>query len=311
MNSMIRRMISTKDGLLIFSDNQVHKLVTGLNVQFQAQEISKHGSSNPIVARLGTQVKDLCDFYNLTNEQKDETFDIMSNKVGRHCLECYEIFKKTETKIVGIDAEIGKNGLSLQSNGRVGILPSVPNLVADAENFLYKAKSVLRDLTNIFRVLFDTNCKETENNLYQCILEQLKKRFGKNDVLIKQLSEDYTSWIKELIAKRNAVEHPGGHSGYLHINNFSYGEYRGRKGIAIPTWHRNSDKPTSILHDMGNYTHNNFTFAEEIFILSLQKCNLLVDVPMHIAEIPESERSKDMPVRFKMVIDNDAKGKSL
>jgi len=303
-------MISTKDGLVIFLDNQVHKLVTGLNVRF-LQEISKHGTSNPIVARLGPQVKDLCGFYNLTDEQKGEIFDIMSNKVCRHCLECYDIFKKIETKIVEIDAQIGKKGLDLQSNGRVVTLPSVPNLVADAENFLYKAKSALRDLTNIFRVLFDINCKETEKNLYQCILEQLKEKFGENDNLIKQLSEDYKLWIKELVAKRNAVEHPGGYSGRLYIKDCSYEEYEGRKGIIIPTWHRDSDKPTSILHDMSSYIHNIFTFAEEIFILSLQKCKPLVDVPMHIAKIPESERSKDMPVRFRMVMDHDAKGNSL
>lgn len=178
-------MISTKDGLLILSDNHIHKLTTGQNIQFQVQEILNHGTSNPIVARLGPQVKELCDFYDLTKTQKTEIFDIISNKVCKHSLECYDIFKKIETKIVEIDAQIGKKGLDLQSNGRFVTLPSVPNLVADAENFLYKAKSALRDLTNIFRVLFDINFKETEKNLYQCISDQLKEKFGDNDNLIK------------------------------------------------------------------------------------------------------------------------------
>jgi len=293
-------MISMKDGLLILSDNHIYSLTTGQIVPFQVQEISKHGISNPIVARLGPQVEELCTFFNLTKTQKDEIFDIMFNKVCKYCLACYDIFKKIETKMVAIDAQIGEKGLDLQSNGRVGILPSVPNIVADSETFLYKAKSALRELTNIFRVLFDIDCKETEKNLYKCIFEQLKKKLDANDNLIKQLAEDYKLWIEELIAKRNAVEHPGGHSGHLHIKNCLYGEYKGRKGITLPTWHRDSDKPTSILHDMSSYTHNIFTFAEEIFILSLQKCRLLVDVPMCIIEIPESERSKDIPVRYKM-----------
>jgi len=72
-------------------------------------------------------------------------------------------------------------------------------------------------------------------------------------------------------------------------------------------WHRNSGQPTSIMHDMSNYWHNIFTFSEEIFILCLQKVDLLCDIPMRIAEIPEADRSSETPIRFMMKQDKHDK----
>ena len=145
---MIREMITTKDGLIILSDDCLHKLSKSQQFQYQVQKTSDYGTSNPIVARMGPQVKELCGFYKLTELQKNELIEIMHNKICRCCLECWDIFTRLENEIVNIDNEIGMNGIDLQSNNRVITLPSVPNLKEDAETFLYKAKLSLSKLSH-------------------------------------------------------------------------------------------------------------------------------------------------------------------
>ena len=155
-------------------------------------------------------------------------------------------------------------------------------------------KFTLRDLTSIFNVLFDKDFKNEAR--YDKIIKWSSREYGCEDDLTKQLTEDHQLWIKELIAKRNAIEHPGGYSGDLYIKNCSYGEHEGNKGVILPLWLRNSEHPTSIVHDMCNYVHNIFTFAEEIFVLCLQKVDLHGNLPMKIVEIPQTDRSVSTPV---------------
>lgn len=267
---------------------------------FNVQKLSDHGTSNPIVARLGPQVTDLCGFFRLTKEQKEEVFGILFANVGKRCLECFDIHRDFEAKILSIREEIGKKGLQYQSNGKVLSLPSMLGVQEKAERFLYMAKSSLRDLQGIFKVFFGKDFGSGAN--YTEIIKWSKKTYGEDDPLTKQLIGDYDQWIKELIAKRNAVEHPGGHSGHLHIKDYSTVNQDGEIKICEPIWYRNSDKPSHILNDMEIYVHNCFTFAEEIFVLCLQKIEPLVNVKMQIAEIPENQRREEMPIRFKMAM---------
>jgi hypothetical protein len=264
------------------------------------QKLADHGTSNPIVARLGPQVTELCDFFRLTKEQKEEIFEILAVNVTKRCLECFDIHRDFEESILGIRKEISEKGLQYQSNGKVLSLPSVPRVQEKAERFLYVTKSSLRDLQRIFKVFFGKDFGDGAN--YKAVIKWSEKTFGKDDPLTKQLTKDYELWIKELIAKRNAVEHPGGYSGHLIIKDYTTVNHEGSIKICEPIWYRNSDRPTHILNDMEVHVHNCFTFAEEIFILSLQKLKSLVNLPIRIVEIPETQRPKEMPIRFRMAM---------
>ncbi|MGD1042227.1 MAG: hypothetical protein ABR913_04085 [Sedimentisphaerales bacterium] len=266
---------------------------------FVGQKMSDHGTSNPIVARLGPQVTELCDFFRLTKEQKEGIFGVLFANVGKRCLECFDIHSDFEAKILSIREEIAEKGLQYQSNGKVLSLPSMPSVRENAERFLYVAKSSLRDLQGIFKVFFGKDFGSGAN--YTEVIKWSQKTYGVDDPLTKQLNENYDHWIKELIAKRNAVEHPGGHSGHLRIKDYSTVIQDGTIKICEPIWYRNSDKPSHILNDMEIYVHTCFTFAEEIFVLCLLKIEPLVRGTMRIAEIPENQRRKEMPIRFRMV----------
>jgi len=247
------------------------------------------------------QVLEMIDFFNISKKQKDDLFNIMHFKVGRRCLECFEIHKSFEKQILTVRDELVAKGPSYQAGGKVLTLPSIPDVQEMAERFLYVAKLALRDLKEIFHLLFNHNFKNNAN--YEDIIEWATKEYGADDSLATQIKMDHKLWIEELIKKRNAVEHPGGNSGgTIHIKNYSTVIVNGTTKICEPIWYRNEEQPTHILFDMDSYVHNCFTFAEEIFVLSLYKPQPVSNMNIKFVEIPEGDRNPDTPIRFRAVI---------
>ena len=81
-------------------------------------------------------------------------------------------------------------------------------------------------------------------------------------------SKEAVPSVEELIAMRNAVEHPEGLSGKLVIANFTLGTDR---KLDEPTWHREKDgklvtEPSSIRDDMDACIHNLLTLGEDVFV---------------------------------------------
>ena len=160
---------------------------------------------------------------------------------------------------------------------------------------------LLRDLADIFTIFFNKDFSN-QNRLYEKILNWAKSEFGVKDPIYVQIKKDYDSWAKELIAKRNAIEHPGGYSGTFYIKDYSYVRHDGANKICEPVWYRNSDQPTHILLDMETYVHNCFTFSEELFVVCLQKMTPIAQMPLKIVGIPEQERDPNNPIRFRVVL---------
>ena len=77
------------------------------------------------------------------------------------------------------------------------------------------------------------------------------KEFGDDSELTRILKQDHDLWIKKLVAMRNAVEHPGGHSGHLSIHNIALvpPEHPKYPILETPSWNLN-DEPEEPL----NYT---------------------------------------------------------
>jgi len=121
---------------------------------FILKKVSDHGTSNPIVARLGLQTSDLVKFYPIKEKQREDVFGIYHQKVQPHLLQCYELKEKMLSSLTTIDEEFSHKGLQTQSSGRVATVPQVMKLQEDCETYLYNAKSALRDIAGIFDPLF-------------------------------------------------------------------------------------------------------------------------------------------------------------
>ena len=266
---------------------------------FIIKKVSDHGTSNPIVARLGVQTSELIKFYPISKKKREDVFGIYHQKVQPRLLQCYELKEKLLSSLTTIDEEFNNKGLQTQSSGRVATVPQVMKLQEDCETYLYNVKSALRDIAGIFDLLFGEKFTEAR---YDKIHKWDEKKFGENDKLTTLIKQDHDLWVKRIVSMRNAVEHPGGHSGYLYIHNIEIAsDTETKRPIFVPpTWNLNNEPRVPVLNDLNTYIWNALEFAEDILVLSLEKFDK--KFPIVVTQIPEEERDQSCPVRLRMTL---------
>jgi len=266
---------------------------------FIIKKVSNHGTSNPIVARLGIQTSELIKFFPISEKQREDIFGIFHQKIQPRLLQCYELKENLLSELTKIGDEFKKERVSTQSFGRVATVPQVMRLSENCENYLYNAKSFLRDLARIFEPLFGKKFTEAR---YDKIYEWSKSQFGENDNLTAIIKQDHDLWIKKIVSMRNAVEHPGGYSGHLHIHNIEITfDSKTKEPILVqPTWQLNNEPRVPILNDLETYIWNLLEFAEDLLVLSFEKFDK--KFPIVIAQIPEKERDPKCPIRLRMTL---------
>jgi len=265
----------------------------------QIQQISNHGTTNPIVARLCIQIGDLLPFFELTESQRQEIFGLMFSDIQPTLLTCFTISDQLRNEIRIEQKKIDDTGLSFQGGGRHYTVPTIFDLRTRAHTFLYHAKCVLRDMTKLFNILFS---KDFENAArYDKVIKWAEEQFGADADLTRMLKDDEGSWIRSLVKMRNAVEHPGGYSGTLYVENFTAAPRGNQIEITEPLWYLNDETKSPIAFDMPVYVDNLLTFCEQTLLLCLDKFKK--NFPLVVAEIPESERDPHCPIRYKMTLD--------
>ena len=263
---------------------------------FVLRQTSDHGTANPIVARTSVQFFELLKWFPLDEERGDQIIHILHGQVQPRLLTCMEVAHAIWEEIEGIKKSIAEHGIRTQSHGRVASLPQIMRFRERVENYLYNAKSALRDLAGVLKPIFGTEFTEAR---YDKILEWSEKTLG-NDAALSQLLRNAQTWIKQVVSMRNAVEHPGGYSGHLNVNNFEFADIKeGQPPILVePTWHLNNDTPTAIVPDLRTLLSNMLNFTEEFVLVSLNQ--LGINKAAMIVEIPEEKRRKECPVRFEV-----------
>lgn len=262
---------------------------------FVLKQVADVGSANPIVARLSLQFGNILDFYELTDEIKESIKSILHNDIQRRLISCHKIATEIVNEIEAATTEIKENGLKTQSSGRVIESPHILNLEERLETYLYNAKSCIRDSLKIYNIIFGSTFTEAR---FDKAIAWAEKEFGDNDLIVKFLKVDHGLWIHKLVKMRNATEHPGGHSGYLHIDNFEVITTHEGSSINEPQWYLNDEDPAPIRGDLHVFVSNILELAEDIVLsaLSKQKKPDLVS----IIEIPMDQRREEAPIRFRM-----------
>ncbi|HYA34646.1 MAG TPA: hypothetical protein VEF03_03455 [Candidatus Binataceae bacterium] len=253
------------------------------------RRVSNYGTSHPVVARLRLQSLELIRWACLPVEKQKRAIQIYDSLKNR-LLKCHECNVRLETA--------AKDALS-SSLGFAGanVRPHLIGLEQEAETFLYESKNYLRDLLGVFNVFFGTKFDEASDFCSNMgkgrrkVTEWASERFGPKDRFTKMLQEE-EPWIRELICKRNAVEHPRGKSGVLKIDNFQQMP-DGR--MAPPSWARDQQPPTDVLGDLRIAMDNMLTLAEDILVACIENTT---DFPIEFTSIPEKERSAACPIRI-------------
>jgi hypothetical protein len=267
---------------------------------FIVPKISAHGAGNPIVARLSLQTHDLLQWCGLSPEKKEEMFGIYFTQLQRRLLKCSDAvvrLKKSRDQSISNVANVVEQGAHSA--------PFVINLQDELETFLFEAKLFLRDTLNVINVFFATTFNEArvfipiqgKKDSKSELVSWGERTLGSEHPFVKMLStEEY--WISDIINSRNAVEHPGGHSGTLMIENFKITPV----GLTPPTWTRvgNAPRPsTFVFHDLDVFQHNMLTLAEDLLLCGIENHPIAPHLPVVFFEIPEKERDPKCPVRFR------------
>ena len=275
-------------------------------MSYIVSKTSDHGTSNPIVARLSVQSRQLMEPFSTSAEKKKRVWGILHDKVQQQLLSCYDIWIQISSKEEKIVAEIEETDIQTQSHGRVASIDQIGNLNHLAGSFLYSAKSVLRDIKFMICEFYEADadiCKIKAKDLnYKDLKKWAGKKFGEEDEFTRLISEDFDLWIDEVYKKRNAFEHPGGYSGHLEISNFTAyqnPESKEWKGV-FPQWQRNQEQPSSITRDMQITIENLLEFSEDILVHCLRKTGSMV--PVVIYEIQKENRDCDCPIRLRATL---------
>ena len=106
------------------------------------------------------QTSKLLGFSKLTKERRDNVFGLYHGEIQPRLLECDDIAQQISKEILDVAQNLNENSFVIQSHGWVIEVQNILRLEQRLEQFLYCAKSALRDLTKVFNCFFDTNFNE-------------------------------------------------------------------------------------------------------------------------------------------------------
>jgi len=261
----------------------------------------EHGTSNPIVARLSVQSRQLMEPFSISREKSDSAWAIIHDKIQPELLNCYDIWIHITNEENRIIDEIERKGINIQVDGRIASIDSIPKLHDSSKAFLHSAHAALREIKSLICCFYDCDdkIKQVADKDYEHLTKWLKKKFGDADEFPILVEKDCSVWLSEVWKKRNTIPHPGGYSGLLNVSNFtaSRDSETMEWNAVVPTWNRNDDNPTPITRDMGIIVDNILRFSENILVLCLRKLESIL--PIIFIEFDTNDRDANCPVRLR------------
>lgn len=261
---------------------------------FVVTKTANVGTTHPTVARLMLQTSSILDAAGLTKTQKDELATIYYKELQPVLLECWNIRDAIAAEVVEclqvceVDAK----------DSRVIRLRSVNQLEQRAENFLYQAKNYLRNTLRVWNWFYGTDFadasayilvkKETQSKLEQWAL----KAFGPKDRRTGLIQSEQ-QWAAPLIRMRNAMQHPGGFSGNVHMENIAFSG----QTFNAPTWRRNDERPLAMIGGMTSWLDDMLAMGEDILAVNIEP---RLHPMCMIYEIPVAERDPIQPTRLRV-----------
>jgi len=254
---------------------------------FTFVKVLDHGTSNTIVARTLYQSLQLLNLYALGKEFEKQNSEVMW-EIQRRLLDCYEnsssIIKEIESSKLTFK-EKAKNDPSFH--------PWIMNLDTRLESFFQSAKLSLRNIGDILKLFFG----EDFGHFYHKALKWAEHQFGVDDSLTKTL-KSHSKWIVEIIDIRNVIEHPKkGPRGRFHVHNFRIKRGNSTVELSEPLWWLTDDPPYIVSAVLPTIVELLLRLSEELYVTSLIKQK--TPIAVKIEEIPEEQRDKSAPVRFR------------
>lgn len=142
----------------------------------------EHGTTNLIVTRLTLQTLEILKQCELTNDDRDKIGSVYIDSLAKKLLRCWEIEERLCAQF-----EKGIASYKPPARGAAIELPQIPHLEEDCHNFLYEVKNYLRDLLQVFNLLYRTDFKEASEWVRartgtRSVMDFAVESFGENHV---------------------------------------------------------------------------------------------------------------------------------
>src|ERR1700751_6118401 len=137
---------------------------------FQFKKFLDHGTTNPIVARLSLQILQILQQCDLPKTKSDEIGSLYLSSLQKGLIRCWEI----EQRLLKEFRAAIETYKPPSSKNQVIHVPQMSRLEEECRNFLYGAKTYVRDFLTVFNLLYGTHFTEAS--------ESSRARKGKESV---------------------------------------------------------------------------------------------------------------------------------
>lgn len=257
---------------------------------FHLQKISNFGTSTPAVARTALQGRELLQFFDCPEHQKEAAIAVLF-ELQRHLVKCVEIRDQFVGEVSAGRAEVESQGFK-QAGGGVVSLPGVSDLQSKSETFLQSVKLAIAETGNLIKPFYGVGF----GHKYQKFSAWTKTKFGVSDDFAT-LVGSWEPYVKEIVEMRNAVDHPSeSPGGRLMTTNFDITHGATGTELVDPSWGLTGEPLRPILIDFDAIIEKTIVLGENVLVRLFYK--LKVNVPLEIREIPIHQRDPANPRRL-------------
>ncbi len=256
--------------------------------------VLNEGTRSPFVARTVFQAMRLLDWFELDEPSKESVLKPLWGVMTR-LVACDRIAAQLRADVERECGRFDSAEPPTLEDGRTIAAPHIIDLQGRVDRFLQGAKLALKDTAGLLRPL----CGQDFDHNFRRVLLWAESE-PEPDVELIAILKRNAGWIKSLIDKRNAVEHPHDRlGGTLVVENMKM--LRTNDGLRPkePVWFLTGEAEQAIVPEMEEMAALLLQFSEELLVALLKsRCQPLLEAT--IAEIPEDDRDPSAPVRFRV-----------
>lgn len=247
------------------------------------------GTSNPIVARIGSQLAELIDLCRI-DKKKKEDLSFIFHEMMKEILAAHKQATPLIEELQQINENPSKYGLILEAHKR-----SIPSSLKldNIKIFLKHANGALKLLAQALAVFFDKGWREAKFDDILDFIEKKQNSVGENWQVVDQLKNNL-DWLLDIVELRNVDEHKfyKRQRKEALVKNYELSS----KGTIFVLQHPKLCNDQDVLPFLIDAHQRLFLLCEEIIVATIV---LFLPEPVSICEIPEGQRLKNFPKRFK------------